>query len=286
MKVASIYGIVGVLIITFTFFASVYKLFIDYPFTPFLFFGLWLFFDSLHANLSGTSTITKIRNGKYLRFASIFVAGIILGLIEDFYGFVISSIWLYPNTDFSSVYDVVVQYGSWGFFLAAIVEGISFFRVLLIKKHHKELGFRRHIKFHWRLVGILGALFLILPIVNYIIFKIHQEYFLIFGLLGVWFVSDYATHLSKRKTVIEDIVSFNSYILSIIFVSAILSIVIEFRNVWENDWIYPTYLFCTGPLCSIFILFVGWVLWIISLITFYRAFEAKLEKRLTRRQSK
>lgn len=275
-----LYGFVGIFFLVFSFMFTYLNLYGTFYFNMDMFYaiGIWLFFDAWDFKLNKKSLIHS--GIKYVFFT--LILGAFLGVIIELYREYTSNVWVYVNPiDFLNG---PLLFIFWGVCLPMFYESYVVFSTLLnkyfkfkIKKFSKNL--RKNI---FSILGIIGILFLLIPIIFY---KLNSGHFFTLMIFGLWFVSEYILYKFNKKTLL-DFIFVGDYRpwVSLIVSSLLVGVLWEIRNVLTGQkaaWIYiKTLPFLNYQIFGVPLLIIlGWPFLYIIFLSFYKIFFRK-DKRI------
>jgi len=281
------YGLIGLILVSMSFVLTFFDL-TNFPilnvFTLTAFFttGFWLFTDALDYHLSGSSILHRIMQKRKLLFWLIMV-GIFIGLLFDFFGILISRLWQWyfigtPAiiATFRYIVGLVWGYG------VPILMYYSFYRVImhLVKKefpHHFGLKIVSKTKNMFRILLVLGVIFLLIPLTIYPFVRVKNEFFGFFtftiALVGIWFILEYIEHKRKQQTFLEDIITGHwRPVLGLIIAAVLTALLWEGLNTISPKWTYTNLILQDIKIIGIPIqVILGWIPLYIIYLSFYRA---------------
>ncbi len=278
------YGIIGLTLIFIAFAMAFYNLgnnsFLNI--TMFFTTGFWLFTDSIDFCLNKTSILHKIAKKKKIFFWLV-MAGILIGLLFDFFGILISNLWewyyLGEPTYLAAIHYIIDLI--WGYGIPILMY-YSFFRVVmhLIKREFpKKLGIKLYNKTtnkFFRFLLVIGIISLTTPLILfYIIGQNKLTTNLEFGLalLGIWFILEYVEHKRKEQTFLEDIIKGEwKPVLGIIIAAFLTAIIWEGLNTINPIWNYTNLFWQNIIILGIPLqVILGWIPLYVIYLSFYRA---------------
>ncbi|MBW2993632.1 hypothetical protein KY317_03605 [Candidatus Woesearchaeota archaeon] len=268
----AIYGLVGLLLIILSYVFRINQG-IQNPNLVFEI-GYWLFFDALEFRLSGKSILHMVKQRKKFIFYAILI-GALAGAVFDIFGVIISKQWSYPVViNFS---EGVRLYLAWGIFLLMIYSSYRVFYILikkLIGEFGKKLIKKSKERIMFKILGILGILIIIIPIIINLLFAFPKDVY-VFGasIMGVWFVLEYVQYHHSKKTLIKDVVEGNWIpVFAIIIGALVTAIVWESMNLSVKAWTYKNFPFADIKILGIpIVIIIGWPALYIIFLSFFRA---------------
>lgn len=289
------YGLIGLSFVIIAFLLNLFELLPTYPFglvIPhyFLTIGFWLFLDSIDFMINKSSILHKIKK-KHILFFYLFLTGIFIGIIFEFYGVFIADIWssyfnLWPILKQIIHYPIgiIVGYG------IPVFMYISLFRIslTLLKKEFGEFGKKlisKNLENNiFRYLGIIGLIFLIVPLTLYQ-FSLYWNPVmrgLLFGffLLGLWFLLEHIEYRQHKQSFLKDLFEGDwRPLIGVIITATIISIVWENLDFIRPSWIYKNILFMNFKFLGLPVLLIpGWMLLILIYLSFFRIILKSKEK--------
>ena len=288
------YGIIGLMLISFSFILSIFDIGNSFFYTTIplgtIFFttGFWLFSDAIDYALNKSSVLhTMIK--KHRIFFYLILVGIVIGIIFDFYGILISKLWEWYGIGKSPVSTIFFYFFGLTFgYGIPLLMYYSFYRVLLhlIKKEFPErfgiqIQKRKMTKKMFRYLLVIGIASLCIPLFAYPFFIAQHTPFIGTGtfflvLIGLWFILEYIEHKRNERTLLEDIIKGEWRPMIGIIIAAVLT-----AFLWEGingiangrgGWTYTNLLWQQVTLFGIPLeVVLGWIPLYIIYLSFYRA---------------
>lgn len=276
-----IYGILGLMLISFAFLSNMLKFGIGITSTPFFTTGYWLLFDYLDYKLSGNSILHKINKNYKILFIAVFT-GIFIGLTFDFYGIFISHLWdWYYSGPFyyqilSYIRGLIFGYG------VPILMYYSIFRVtkFFIKKYFiikTKIHVKRQLQIKlFKNTGLFGVTFLSLPLfLNLFVPNLNpalRGVMFLLSLIGLWFILESIEYRRYEKSFLKEAFKGNLLLMIAVIISAFATgFIWEYLNLLNPAWTYRNYPF---PTLSIFGVPVsvlgGWILLFVIYLSFFK----------------
>lgn len=288
------YGLIGLALVVIAFLLNLLEVLPAYPFglvIPHYFFtiGFWLFLDSIDFMINKSSILHKIKK-KHLLFFYLFLAGILIGIIFEFYGVFIADAW---SSYFNSwpllkqiihyPLGIIVGYG------IPVLMYISLFRISLTiaKKEFGKFGKRllpNNIESSiFRYLGVTGLIFLVIPLVLYQ-FSLYWNPLirvLLFGfcLIGLWFLLEHIEYRQHKQSFLKDLFEGKwTELISVVLTAVIVSLLWENLDFIRPSWMYKNLLFENVKFLGLPVLLIlGWILLILVYLSFFRVILRKKE---------
>ncbi len=289
------YGVIGLVSILIAFLLNFFKIIPAYPIgliVPHYFFliGLWLILDAIDFMMNKSSVLHKIKKWNIL-FFYIFLSGILIGVIFEFYGIFISNLWTsYFNTWSLQMQilhysvGIIVGYG------IPVLIYMSLFRIslTLTKKEFGKFGKRlitKRLESNlFRNLGTAGLIFLIIPLLLYP-FSLYwspilRGWLFSFCLIGLWFVLEYVEYRRHESSFLKDIFE-GKWLppLAVIITALIVPILWENLNYMRESWAYRNIPLENFKIFGIPVVIMGgWVLLVVIYLSFFRIILKKRER--------
>lgn len=289
------YGLAGLALIAIAFLLNLSKSLPAYPFSlviPHYFFtiGFWLFLDSVDFMINKSSILHKIRKRHMLLFY-LFLTGILIGVILEFYGVFIAGVWAsyfnaWPILKQIMHYPlgIIVGYG------IPVLMYISLFRIslTLTKKEFGKFGKKiipKNLENNFfRYLGIFGLIFLIIPLLLYQSSlswnSVTRGLLFSFCLIGLWFILEHIEYRQHKESFLKDLFEGKWLpLIAVIITATIISIIWENLDFIRPSWTYKNLLFINLKFLGLpLLLIAGWMLLIIIYLSFFRIILNSKEK--------
>ena len=225
------YGLLGLSLIIFSYVLRIIG--VNPGFTETFVIGYWLFFDALDFNISGTSILHKIKK-KHIVLFNMVLVGIIIGLIFEFFGVIVSNLWSYPNFDifyingiiFGYGFPILMYYSAYRVFYLIITRAGKFGTRLMPKKQERTF---------FDAVIYIGMVATIIPIF-FIPFlgqlaPVSRGMLFALTLLGLWFILEGVAHRQHKRSLLKDILDgYWNPLAALVVAASITGISWEFFN--------------------------------------------------------
>ena len=254
--------------------------------------GVILISDSVAYHITGTSLLDTLFKNSRARSGYILI-GVLAGFILEIFCMYLGGLWYYPYYSLPFYLTIMTLMGGFAGYWLCLLLAYEAVKVILDKYFGGARRITRSFKYErtlYPLFGLIGTIGLgivlshILSVTDLfrdfaLIINHDKEPYIGFGYVLLTFISftfllEYVEFKRHRTSLLKDIIhGYYIPIISIVIVSLLLSLYMEFQNLPLELWIYTNwpggeYTFGGLPI----LVFLTWPLHYIFFLSFYRAF--------------